>query len=79
MSKDIGIAVVLWVVFLLLLLAALTGCATCREYPKTCAAMGAFAVASVAVSIPHHEDKRMPGRFPVCRPHGDVELPPGGC
>lgn len=44
--------------FLALAVLALSGCATCREYPKTCVAVTAVAMGSLALTVhnSHHPE-----------------------
>lgn len=41
----------------LLLALALTGCATCRQYPTTCSAVALVAIGSIALSAGHSRNQ----------------------
>lgn len=45
----------------LLLALALTGCATCREYPTACAAVTLIAAGSLALSAGHSHQREQEG------------------
>jgi hypothetical protein len=44
--------------FVLITALTLSGCATCREYPVTCAVASAVVVGSIAVAVEHRHDQQ---------------------
>lgn len=53
----------------------LSGCATCHEYPTTCAAVAGVVIVSLAISADHHQGDRIEPsplhrRMSPCQPLG---------
>jgi hypothetical protein len=46
--------------FLAIALTALTGCATCKQYPTACAAIALVAAGSIALSASHSDHRSSP-------------------
>ena len=56
----------------LVLFAALTGCATCREHPVGCGAAVAIVAGSIAAAVSNHGGSNSPGCGPLAPPYTAV-------